>query len=282
MISPALSKPQPYSDEAAYFHPSTHNVRVLNPWLILSILAHGLVLVAVTTLGMYSPSSNEPLEATEPQLLQLILTQAPTTRPPVATIATPSNSTPKATPAPLKPTINPPSPIILTTPPPIALSAPTPHVPAMTPAPVLTALSTHSATSQLPLSPSAAPAVATAGTAPVATATATSISLPPAQTPAPAQTVEAPITHGGYLNNPAPIYPSMSRKLGERGTVKWKVLIGADGYAKQVVLVQSSGFDRLDQAAKEAILSSRYIPGKRGGTPEAMWYTVPTTFAQVE
>jgi periplasmic protein TonB len=89
-----------------------------------------------------------------------------------------------------------------------------------------------------------------------------------------------PISHGAYLSNPAPNYPSLSRKLGEQGTVKWKVLIGTDGLTKQLILHQSSGFPRLDEAAKEALLKWHYIPGKRGDKPEAMWHIVPIEFGQ--
>jgi periplasmic protein TonB len=40
----------------------------------------------------------------------------------------------------------------------------------------------------------------------------------------------------------------------------------------------SSGFERLDKAALNTVLSWRYIPGKRGGVPEAMWSDVPVNW----
>jgi protein TonB len=92
------------------------------------------------------------------------------------------------------------------------------------------------------------------------------------------QAVELPISNAAYLNNPPPQYPAQSRRLGEQGTVKWRVLIGTDGKASQPELVQSSGFPRLDEAAKQAVLAWRYVPGKRGGVAEVMRYVVPLRF----
>ena len=57
-----------------------------------------------------------------------------------------------------------------------------------------------------------------------------------------------------------------------------KVLIGADGVPQKAEVQTSSGFERLDKAALEAAMRWRYVPGKRGGVAEAMWYQVPITF----
>ena len=78
-----------------------------------------------------------------------------------------------------------------------------------------------------------------------------------------------------YLNNPKPPYPPMSKRLGETGTVILKVLVGADGTAKEVQIRKSSGFERLDMAAQEAVRKWRFVPGTRGGVPEDMWFNVP-------
>jgi protein TonB len=43
-------------------------------------------------------------------------------------------------------------------------------------------------------------------------------------------------------------------------------------------VAESSGYDRLDQAAVSTVLKWRYVPGKRGGVPEAMWFNVPINF----
>ena len=70
----------------------------------------------------------------------------------------------------------------------------------------------------------------------------------------------------------------MSKRLGEKGNVVVRVLIGADGTAQKAELKQSSGYDRLDQAAVTTVLKWRYVPGKRAGVPEAMWFNVPINF----
>jgi protein TonB len=57
-----------------------------------------------------------------------------------------------------------------------------------------------------------------------------------------------------------------------------RVLIGADGAAAKAEIGASSGFERLDQAALRAVLRWKYVPGRRGGTPEAMWFHIPVNF----
>ena len=112
-----------------------------------------------------------------------------------------------------------------------------------------------------------APAPATTPiTAPVATAP-----------PTPAR-MELPSSDADYLQNPKPSYPTLSKRLGEQGKVLLRVLIGQDGAAQQAEVKQSSGFDRLDNAALTTVLRWRYVPGKRAGVPEAMWFNVPISF----
>jgi protein TonB len=43
-------------------------------------------------------------------------------------------------------------------------------------------------------------------------------------------------------------------------------------------VVQSSGYERLDNAAYNAVMGWRYVPGKRGGVPAAMHFDVPLIF----
>jgi periplasmic protein TonB len=96
------------------------------------------------------------------------------------------------------------------------------------------------------------------------------------------QAVELPSSNAAYLNNPPPQYPPQSRRLGEQGTVKWRVLVGIDGKASQPELVQGSGFTRLDEAAKQAVLAWRYLPGNRGGVTQAMFVIIPITFSNIQ
>lgn len=125
-------------------------------------------------------------------------------------------------------------------------------------------------------SPNAPTGVATpapvAPPAPVAAAPA----APPAPPSPPA--VQMPSSSADYLQNPKPAYPPLSKRLNEQGKVVVRVLISAEGTPKNAEIRQSSGFDRLDQAALATVLKWRYVPGKRGGVPEDMWFNVPINF----
>jgi protein TonB len=107
-----------------------------------------------------------------------------------------------------------------------------------------------------------------------ATTSATKSESVAAATPA----VELPSASAAYLKNPPPSYPALSRRLGEEGRVVLRVYIETNGSAAKAEVYTSSGYTRLDQAALEAVLRWRYVPGKRNGVPEAMWYLVPVEF----
>ena len=177
---------------------------------------------------------------------------------------------PPKPPEPPKP-VDPPKPLPLTPPPKTVQPVLTPAPPVASPEPpaVLSA-------------PTAAP---TAPAVPAATALSPAPPPPPAPTPPPAAPapppppkVELPSSKADYLHNPPPDYPRMSKRLGEQGRVVVKVLIGEDGRAQKVELLTTSGFERLDKSAMEAAMRWRYVPGKRGGVAEAMWYQVPIQF----
>jgi protein TonB len=89
---------------------------------------------------------------------------------------------------------------------------------------------------------------------------------------------QLPSSSAEYLNNPAPAYPALSLRLNEAGKVVIRVLIGKDGLALEGSIVQSSGYDRLDQAALRAVLKWRYVPGKVDGQARDMWFDVPIKF----
>ena len=108
---------------------------------------------------------------------------------------------------------------------------------------------------------------------PIAAPVAVAPPSPPAP-PAPPK-VELPSSDADYLQNPKPVYPQMSKRLGEQGKVVYSVLIGIDGRPQSATLVQSSGFERLDKAAYTAVMSWRYVPGKRNGVPTPMSYNAP-------
>jgi protein TonB len=117
-------------------------------------------------------------------------------------------------------------------------------------------------------------AVATASAAPSATPT---LGGTPTETPALAAPpwVELPSSSADYLNNPRPHYPALSKRMGEQGKVVVRVWIDTEGVASQASVQTHSGFERLDRAAVNTVLGWRYVPGKRAGAPQAMWFDVP-------
>lgn len=82
----------------------------------------------------------------------------------------------------------------------------------------------------------------------------------------------APRVDASFGGNPLPVYPTLSRRLGEQGTVSLRVLINAQGQATEIRIETSSGSARLDQAAVAAIRTWRFVPALRAGKPVSEWY----------
>ena len=59
---------------------------------------------------------------------------------------------------------------------------------------------------------------------------------------------------------------------------QWFANFELQGTAEQAEIRTSSGNDRLDKAALDTVQRWRYVPGKRHGNPEAMWFNVPVRF----
>ncbi|WP_170304301.1 energy transducer TonB [Duganella radicis] len=97
--------------------------------------------------------------------------------------------------------------------------------------------------------------------------------------PAPPQP-SAPKTVSGveYVRAPQPVYPSISRRMGETGTVMLRVLIGEKGTAEQVTVQKSSGSSNLDEAGRQAVLRSLYKPHIEDGKAIPVYALVPITF----
>jgi protein TonB len=81
-----------------------------------------------------------------------------------------------------------------------------------------------------------------------------------------------------YLDNPKPVYPHASRRLGEQGKVLLRVYVSAAGLAEKVEIKLGSGFARLDQAAHDAVSRWHFVPARRGEQTIAAWVQVPITF----
>ena len=96
--------------------------------------------------------------------------------------------------------------------------------------------------------------------------------------PAPAQ-ISAPRFDADYLDNPAPAYPPLSRRMGEHGRVLLRVHVTPDGIAAQVEIRESSGFERLDKAARDTVQRWRFVPARQGDRGVAAWVLVPISFS---
>ena len=102
----------------------------------------------------------------------------------------------------------------------------------------------------------------------------------PAPAPAPREApIVPPRLDASYLRNPSPVYPRPSRDMGEEGRVMLRVLVNTDGAAEKVEVDQSSGFERLDRSALDAVRKWKFVPARQGNTPIAQWYRVPVQFS---
>lgn len=107
---------------------------------------------------------------------------------------------------------------------------------------------------------------------------APAVAQPAEATPAAPAPVLPPRADAGQISNPAPAYPSLSRRLREEGLVVLEILIRADGSVGEIKLKASSGFKRLDEAAINAVKRWRYQPATQGGIAIDFWYEQPVEF----
>lgn len=169
-------------------------------------------------------------------------------------------------PEPVKPEVKPPPPKVPPKPKPTPKPKPVPKV---TESP--TALTQEEAA---PEEPSPPEAVESAPSAPVAAAPANP--APPG--PPSGGAVTAARFDAAYLNNPTPPYPPLSRRLREEGQVMLRVLVSPEGQPSRIEIRTSSGSERLDRAAEQAVARWRFVPAKRGDTPVEAWVLVPIVF----
>lgn len=128
-----------------------------------------------------------------------------------------------------------------------------------------------------PPAPSAAPSAESAPAESSAPAPAREAvhSVPPE--PQPPALTEARFD-ADYLQNPAPAYPPMSRRLREEGRVLLLVRVSETGAAQQVEIKQRSGYARLDEAALKAVRQWHFVPARRGDEAVAASVVVPIVF----
>lgn len=81
------------------------------------------------------------------------------------------------------------------------------------------------------------------------------------------------------VRNPSPVYPEISRRNGEQGKVILRVLVRNDGTAGPVLINQSSGYERLDHSAIEAVKQWTFNIATQDGNPIEKWYRIPISFS---
>lgn len=220
---------------------STFQRARISPTLLIGVtLAHASLL----GLLLLAPDTTEPVTPPRPLMVSLIVPDTEEPRPQLK---------PEPRPQPPKPVIKPlPPPPVLTA----QRTAPTPN-----PQPIVETLK--------PL-PEPVPEVLPP---PAPVAVEAPKSAPP--TPSP----PTPPRPADYLANPKPPYPSLSRRLGEEGTVRLNILVNPDGSVARLELAKSSGYPRLDRSAIDTVQSSwKFEPARQGGMPVAAWVIVPIQF----
>src|SRR4029079_11447036 len=113
---------------------------------------------------------------------------------------------------------------------------------------------------------------------------------PPSDVPVPAsataisgsQQQGAPAQDLKTANRVDPTYPPASRRAGEQGTVRLKVLVDTNGRASNVQVTQSSGFTRLDEAAMDAVRKWRFVAATDGTNKIQAYTQVAVTFKLTE
>ena len=104
---------------------------------------------------------------------------------------------------------------------------------------------------------------------------------PPAPVQAPPAPPAPPVVTAAVISASScekPEYPSASKRLEEEGTVQLKFLVGADGKVIESAVEKSSGFRRLDEAARAGLSKCQFKPGTVDGKPQQSWASMKYTW----
>lgn len=139
------------------------------------------------------------------------------------------------------------------------------------------------------LAPTATPAHAPAySTPPVATTSAAPATefahertAKSSLTPLPAPAERTPVAVSGvdYLMPPKLTYPLGAKRAGEQGKVLLRMLIDERGHPERVDIHLSSGYARLDEAARSAAQHALFKPHLEDGRPASVYVVVPINFS---
>jgi periplasmic protein TonB len=98
-------------------------------------------------------------------------------------------------------------------------------------------------------------------------ATPPSVPIPAPGAPGPART--AAVVDARAC--PKPPYPAGSLRANETGIVRLNFLIDVDGRVLESKVQRSSGFKRLDEAARAGLGLCKFLPATVDGRPERAW-----------
>ncbi|QEI07271.1 energy transducer TonB [Pigmentiphaga aceris] len=188
----------------------------------------------------------------------------PVPPPPVPPPPQPVPEPPKPKPVP-KPI---PKPVPKPTPKPVARPIPTPE-PAPQPDP----------TPSAPVETAPAPSPPPAAAAPPPSGAPTGAAAPAGPTGPPGPPQPKMIGHIDYLGAPpTPVFPSISRRMREEGVVVVRVQINTKGYVDQATIQKSSGYERLDESALQAVRRAAFKPYTENGVAYPALADIPFNF----
>ena len=70
----------------------------------------------------------------------------------------------------------------------------------------------------------------------------------------------------------------MSKRMDEEGTVVLRFLVSAEGRVLQAGVEKSSGYKRLDDAARNGLSACTFEPATVNGKPQQAWAVIPYTW----
>lgn len=270
-------------------HPRSTGRRERVLLFVLVFLLHGVGIALLLSLPAGRPSSDAPAiivnlippaapPAPVPGPLRTAAAEPPQPAPPEPAPPEPAPPEP-APPEPIAPP-PPPEPAPAQEPPPKPVPAPAPKKVAPPPKPKPTAARTPAKEAAPAETPPPAPASAPQVEAPQAAVASAPPDTPPgpvAAAPAASATTPARFD-AAYLNNPSPKYPPLARRMQEEGKVLLRVRVSPAGLPQEVLVHQSSGSERLDEAARKAVSQWRFVPARQGEASIESWVIVPIVF----
>lgn len=282
--SPAQTVRQPAPAAALRAGESGRRERVL--MFVLVLLLHGAGFAFLLSLPAGRTSTEAPAiivnlippaapPATEPGPLRTAAAELPQPAPPEPVPPEPAPPEP----APVEPPPPEPAPAPAPPPKPVPVERKATQAPKPVPKPVQKPPAQKAPAKAAPTAESAPPATPPVEAPQAAVATAPPETLPGPPAPAPSAPVTTPARFdAAYLNNPSPKYPPLARRMQEEGKVLLRVRVSAAGLPQEVQLHQSSGSERLDEAARKSVSQWRFVAARQGDDTIESWVIVPIVF----